>query len=202
MTFGIVVKSPFDASIHHKFNLEQTRTTRSLDNITVRAPPLLDEDDEDVTLRMPLSYGCGLAWRVSDAFSFGFDIYRTDWSGFLLIDSRGNRFSPIDGRPESSSRLKDTTQVRFGGEYLFISGKNRIVVPLRAGIFSDPETSYNDVRRFYGASIGSGVAYKGIIFDAAYQLRWGNNVDTGNLISTSRADIKQHLFLTSLIVHF
>jgi long-subunit fatty acid transport protein len=194
ITLGIVIKTPFDASIHHEFNYIQTKTIGP----PLNPPPF----DEDVKLRMPASYGGGLAWRVSDALSFDLDVYRTEWSGFVLIDSQGNRFSPVDGRPESSSKLKDTTQIRFGGEYLFISKKNHIVVPLRAGIFYDPETFYNDVRRFYGAAIGSGVAYKGIIFDVAYQLRWGRNVETGNLIATSRADIMQHLLLTSLIVHF
>jgi len=46
------------------------------------------------------------------------------------------------------------------------------------------------------------IAYSRLIFDVAYQLRWEKDVDTGNLIATSKADITQHTFLTSLIVHF
>lgn len=193
ITLGIVVKWPFRASIHHELNFWQTYQSGTSNQ---------DHIEEGVKLKMPLSYGGGLAWRVSDALSFDLDIYRTKWSDYILIDSQGNKFSPIDGQLDSSSKVKNTTQVRFGGEYLFISKKNRLVVPLRAGIFYDPEPSYNEVKRFYGASIGSGFAYKGIIFDVAYQLRWGRNVDTGNLIPTSRADIMQHLLLTSLIIHF
>ena len=77
-----------------------------------------------------------------------------------------------------------------------------MVVPVRAGFFYDPEPAEDDVKNFFGFAIGSGIAYKRLIFDAAYQLRWGNDVDTGNLIATSEADIYQHSFLASVIIHF
>jgi hypothetical protein len=98
--------------------------------------------------------------------------------------------------------VKDTTQVRIGGEYLFILPDRNMVIPVRAGLFYDPEPSEGDVKDFYGISIGSGIAYKRVIFDLAYVLRWGRNVDTGNLIPNSEADITQHSFLASLIIHF
>jgi long-subunit fatty acid transport protein len=127
---------------------------------------------EYVELGMPMSYGIGLA------------------------------FSPIDGRPKSESNVKDTTQVRFGGEYLFIQEERNLVVPLRAGFFYDPEPADGKVKDFYGFTIGSGIAYKRYIFDMAYQLRWGHQVDTGNLIANSKADVTQHLILASVIYHF
>ena len=30
--------------------------------------------------------------------------------------------------------------------------------------------------------MGSGIGYKSFVFDMAYQLRWGNNIDTDTLI--------------------
>jgi long-subunit fatty acid transport protein len=199
LTFGAVVKTPFDADIRHEHRFTQTSVFGPPINRTF---PDEQSTSEDVELRMPLSYGVGLAWRVSDALSFDLDVYRTDWSEYILTDSQGNDFSPIDGQPESASDVEDTTQVRIGGEYLFISQKRNMVVPLRAGVFYDPEPSYDDVRDFYGIAVGSGIAYKQFIFDLAYQLRWGSDVDTGNLIATSEADIRQHLFLVSMIIHF
>jgi long-chain fatty acid transport protein len=92
--------------------------------------------------------------------------------------------------------------VRIGGEYLFIPRTGITVIPLRAGLFYDPEPSEGDVKNFYGFSVGSGIAYKGVIFDMAYQFRWGKGVDTGNLIQGSEADVYQHTFLASLILHF
>ena len=199
LTLGGVIKTPFDASIRHEFSFTQTSTFGPPVSTIVTSQQSIAEE---VELRMPLSYGIGLSWRVSDTLSFDLDVYRTHWSEYILTDSRGNEFSPIDGRPESDSDVGDTTQIRIGGEYLFIKQGKRIVVPVRAGFFYDPEPSHDTVKDFYGFAVGSGIAYKGFIFDVAYQLRWGHDVDTGNLIATSRADITQHLLLTSVIIHF
>ncbi len=193
LTIGAVVKTPFEASIRHEFSFSQTNTTST-------TGPSQQNITEDVELRMPLSYGLGLAWRLSDAFSFAFDIYRTEWSKYILTDAEGNEFSPVDGRFKSDSKVEDTTQIRFGGEYLFI-GKET-VVPVRGGLFYDPEPSEGSPEDFYGIAVGTGIGYKKYIFDVAYQFRWGHNVDTGNLINTSTADITQHLLLTSVIIHF
>jgi long-subunit fatty acid transport protein len=149
-----------------------------------------------------MSYGVGLAWRFSDEFTVDLDVYRTDWSKYFLKDNDGNKFSPIDGRPKGESHVKDTTQVRAGGEYLFIFQNKELVVPVRAGLFYDPQPSEGSPADFYGFALGSGIGYKGFIFDMAYQLRWGTNVDTGNMISSSKADIYQHSFLASVIYHF
>jgi len=199
LRFGAVIKTPFDASISHKFSFRQKSIFESPVNSIV-----LSEHDvsEKVELRIPLSYGLGVAWRVSDALCFDLDVYRTEWSEYILTDSQNKKFSPIDGRPEKDSDVKDTTQVRIGGEYLFIGQDTQIVVPVRGGIFYDPEPSHGTVKDFYGIAVGSGLAYRKFIFDIAYQVRWGRSVDTGNVIATSSADIMQHLLLASIIVHF
>jgi len=200
LTLGAIIKTPFKASIHHEYSSTYTRTYGPPINYT--QAPYTESFSENVKLKMPLSYGLGLAWRISDAFSLDLDVYRTRWSEYILTDSKNNKLSPIDGRPQSYANLKDTTQVRIGGEYLFIGHDTQVVVPVRGGIFYDPEPSHGALRDFYGIAIGSGVAYKRFIFDVAYQLRWGRGVDTGNLIATSSADITQHLVLGSIIIHF
>jgi long-subunit fatty acid transport protein len=198
-TLGAVLKTPFDASMDHGFSFSQTSRFGAPVNTTVTSQSSFVEE---VELSMPLSYGIGIAWRVSDALSFDFDVYRTHWSDYILTDSRGNKFSPIDGRPEAQAEVKNTIQVRMGGEYLFILPERNMAVPLRAGIFYDPEPSQGTVKDFYGFALGSGIAYKSFVFDVAYQFRWGHNVDTGNLIATSEADVTQHSILASLIFHF
>jgi long-subunit fatty acid transport protein len=195
LTLGAVIKTPFNARIHHEYSI---RKTSSLD--PNGSPPF--SDSEKVKLRMPPSFGIGLAWRVSDALSFDLDVYRTRWCDYFFIDSNGNEFSPIDGRPRNDADAKNTTQVRFGGEYLIINPNRNLVIPIRAGIFYDPEPSHQRLRHFYGFAIGSGIAYRRIIFDMAYELRWSRDVDTGNLIATSRGDKTQHRLLASLIIHF
>jgi len=199
VTLGAVVRTPFTADAKHEFSFQQVQTFGPPLNTTVTSEQNIDEN---VDIDMPLSYGLGLSCRLSDAFTLDLDITRTHWSDFIVEDSDGNKFSPIDGRRKSESDVKDTTAVRFGGEYLFILEKLQLVVPLRAGFFYDPEPAEDDVKDFFGVAIGSGVAYKWFVFDAAYQFRWGNNVNTGNLIATSEADVYQHTFLASVIVHF
>ena len=199
VTLGAVVRTPFTAHAKHKFSYQQVQTFGPPLDTTITSE---ENIDEHVDIDMPLSYGLGLSCRLSDAFTLDLDITRTDWSDFTLKDSDGNKFSPIDGRPKSESNVKDTTAVRFGGEYLFILEKLQLVVPLRAGFFYDPEPAEGDVKDFFGVAIGSGVAYKKVLFDAAYQLRWARDVNTGNLIADSKADIYQHTFIASVIVYF
>ena len=198
LTIGAVLKTPFTATFEHEYTEDWTQWDESgeiTSSVEVR-------DLEKVKLRMPMSYGIGLAFRFSDALTVDLDIYRTDWSEYILTDGQGNQFSPIDGRPKSESDVKDTTQIRLGGEYLIIKPEKNLVVPLRAGFFYDPEPADGKVKDFYGFTLGSGIGYKRFIFDMAYQLRWGHQVDTGNLIANSKADVTQHLLLTSVIVHF
>jgi len=187
LTIGAVIKTPFTAIIRHR----HTRADLPSENF-----------EEEVKLKMPMSYGIGIAYRFSDEFTVDLDAYRTEWSKYTLTDGQGNEFDPITGRPKSESNVKDTTQVRIGGEYLFIQEEKNLVVPLRAGFYYDPEPADGKVEDFYGISVGSGIGYKEFIFDMAYQLRWGHQVDSGNLIANSKADVTQHLILASVIYHF
>jgi long-subunit fatty acid transport protein len=191
LTIGAVVKMPFTATIRHK----HTRADLPSENF-----------EEEVKLDMPTSYGIGLACRFSDEFTIDLDIYRTEWSDYTFTDGQGNELSPITGRLKSESNIKDTTQVRIGGEYLLIKPEKNLVVPLRAGFFYDPEPADGKVKDYYGFTLGSGIGHKRFIFDIAYQLRWGHNVDTSNVINTTsadaKADVSQHLILASVIYHF
>lgn len=198
LTIGAVLKTPFTATFHHEYIEDWTQR----DEFGAITSSLKVTDLEDVKLSMPMSYGIGIACRFSDELTVDLDVYRTEWSEYTLTDGQGNEFSPITGRLKSESNIKDTTQVRIGGEYLFIEPRRNLVVPLRAGFFYDPEPADGKVKDFYGITVGSGIAYKQYIFDMAYQLRWGHQVDTGNLIATSEADVTQHLILASVIYHF
>ena len=196
LTLGGVYKTAFDADI----DKDSSRTM-------VQDWPTLGDHIETVVrsssepeLRMPASYGAGLAYRHSDKFTVAFDIYRTEWSRFVLRDSSGKEVNPINGRSISKGRLKDTTQVRTGMEYLIIRQKD--VIPLRFGIFYDPEPATGHLDEFYGFSLGSGYARGRIAVDFAYQFRTGNNL-TGDIpnISNSNVDMNQHTIMASAIVY-
>jgi long-subunit fatty acid transport protein len=196
-TIGGVFKSPFTGDLHY----ESKQDWASMDEDGNIKEEFHGSYSEENKLKMPMSYGIGAAWRFSDAFTMDLDIYRTDWSNYIMINSQGEEYNPIDARPGSESNVKDTTQVRVGGEYLIINPDKAWVIPIRGGIFYDPEPYPDEIKDFYGFSLGSGFGYKRYVFDAAYQFRWGNEVDTGTLIPTSKADVKQHSFLLSFIFY-
>jgi long-subunit fatty acid transport protein len=195
-TLGGVIKTPFNADLTRKTSLFQSQDWPAFPLHTES----LSEDRQEFTMKMPLSYGLGLSYRYSDEWTMSFDVYRTDWSKFEIRDEGGNRLNPLDGKPLSEGRLKDTTQVRAGVEY-FILGEHDMV-PLRLGLFYDPEPAKGSVDDYYGFSLGTGYKRGRVAIDAAYQYRKGSNV-TGDIpaIDDINADIDQHYFLISGIFY-
>ena len=198
LNFGAVFKSPFTADIRHKSSFSSS----------IRFPgnPGSDQDfsdsfSENQDLDMPMSYGIGLAYRFSDNFTTSFDLYRTQWDDFELKDSQGNKTSPISGLPSSQSDVDATYQVRMGAEYLFIAPE--WVVPLRAGVFYDPAPAEKSPDDYYGFSLGTGIALDQVVFDIAYQFRYGNNVGESILQNFDFSeDVREHTVYTSMIIHF
>ncbi len=197
-TLGGVLKTPFLARVEHHHNSSITTSIEGKDN------PIETGKDfkENLKMEFPVSYGLGLATRFSDNFTMALDIYRTEWGDFKLRESKQNNQILIEGGAPSgkgkevlSGQADATTQVHLGAEYLFINDK--FTVPLRSGIFYDPEPAKNSPDDFYGISLGTGIAWNRIIFDVAYTYRFGKT--SGETVKT---DIKQHLILTSMILHF
>ena len=197
-TLGAVFKSPFSADLKHEY-----RSSR-----TVVYPTYPEKNKNEVldfseneTLDMPMSYGVGLAARLSDALTLALDIYRTEWGDYVLHTADGRNLSPITGRPKNQSDVSATTQVRVGSEYLIIG--EEMVIPLRAGFFYDPEPADGSPDNFWGLSVGSGICYKKFVYDIAYQYRLGRNVRSAIIgDETSRQDVEQHTVYMSVIYHF
>jgi long-subunit fatty acid transport protein len=197
VTIGGVVKTPFTADIKHERVF--TSMTKAPGSPFIR---FKDRIDEDVDLEMPLSYGMGVALRFSDRYSMSLDLFRTEWDRFKLEDGEGNRFNAVTGRPSHESSSEATHQVRLGAEYLLIFSKT--VVPLRWGLFYDPEPSEKNPEDFWGFSLGTGISIGDFIFDCAYQFRTGDDVE-GDIfldLPSTNADVTQHLFMVSCIYHF
>jgi len=197
-TLGAVFKAPFVANLQHDshFNSTTTYPTRPAANS-------YDEihRSETVKLDMPMSYGLGIALRPSDRLTFDLDVYRTEWGDYVLHDADGYELNPITGKLRKDSAVSATTQVRIGGEYLIIGEST--VVPIRAGVFYDPEPADGSPDDFYGFSIGSGIAYKSVVYDVAYQYRFGRDVRTATVGNAdSSQNVKQHTIYMSVIYHF
>jgi len=199
LSLGAVLKTPFTADI----NYERVDETSKLQfQPKLYGAKTVFKTRDKVDLHMPLSYGFGLACRFSDAYTMSLDVYVTDWSNYILEDSKGQRISLITNESSRDSHVKDTTQVRLGAEYLFIL--TNMVIPVRAGLFYDPEPAEGHPQDFWGFSLGTGISIKNVILDCAYQYRHGKDVSKQSLtgFSETKADVTQHLFLASVIYHF
>ncbi len=197
-TLGGVFKSPFTADI------EQTILSRDI--LTYPSLPDFNTDrsvksEFDGELDMPMSYGIGLAWRISDSWTLSADVYRTHWEAFEFRDEQGQKMSPITGRLMENSDIDPTTWFRVGVEHLHI--RESICIPIRAGFFYDPAPADGAPDDYYGLSLGTGLAYKWFIFDIAWQYRFGDGVgSSGAEGSDFSQEIREHTVYTSLIVHF
>jgi long-subunit fatty acid transport protein len=197
VTMGGVIKTPFTADLHHRYKFHTQQTYPTYDR-TIKGGY---EFSEGVELKMPMSYGLGFAFRLSDALTLSFDLYRTEWSEFFMEDGEGHDTSPIDGKERKHSHVHDTTQVRTGIEYLII--KEETVIPLRAGLFYDPQPSEEHPDDFFGFSLGTGIMVKNVVIDWAYQFRYGGNVRGDSIgLPDTKEDVTQHSILMSIIYHF
>jgi hypothetical protein len=120
-----------------------------------------------------------------------------------MEDKDNHDTSPINGVPRKHSHVHDTTQLRLGGEYLLMLEKT--IIPIRTGLFYDPQPSQKHPDDFFGFSLGSGVMLGNhVLLDWAYQMRYGHNVSGGSLggIADAKADVIQHKLMVSMIYHF
>ena len=198
-TVGGVLKTPFTAKLKHE--------KRKLVHMVYPDNPEYDSIDyfplqkDDQRLKMPIAYGIGLAVKPTDRLAFDLDIYRIEWDDFVLRDAFGNESNPITGLPKAESDIKPTYHIRLGAEYVFLLKK--MTITPRAGLFSDPEPASGRPDDFYGFGVGAGITYGSFAIDWAYQYRFGENVEGDSIKGeNSPADVKQHLFYSSVIYYF
>lgn len=190
--FGAVVKTPFNLKMrHHYGSYSNNDGFISVQNFA-----------EDVHLHFPISYGLGMALKFSDAFTLALDVSHTNWKIFYFQVPGQDPLSPLDGRPLNQSRVRDTHSIRLGGEYLLFLPET--IIPLRAGLYSDPQPSPQGFDRVYGVSLGTGYTYnKKLVFDIAYTYDWGNGLNgAGSGIPDSTYNLRRQRVYASCIVHF
>jgi len=201
ITIGAVFKTQFDADLTHSCSLDG------------RIVPKNEE-----TLTMPMSYGIGIAYRHSDSLTIAADVYRTDWDDFV-IETENISFvtglpikkrSSVTGLPIDKSDVDPTYQIHIGAEYLYTKWKYMTAV--RAGAFYDPAPAEGSPDDFWGFSAGAGIVFdhlfndkrclKAVIFDFAYQYRFGNDVGKYMMSNLEFSqDIEEHTVYASIIFH-
>ncbi|MFC1523449.1 OmpP1/FadL family transporter [Thermodesulfobacteriota bacterium] len=191
LTLGAVLKTPFTADVERETTTTETGT----------GTPGTTVETEKMEMDMPMSYGLGIAYRVSDELTLSADLYRTEWDNFTQTSGTGVETSPITDLSPEASNIDPTHQIRIGAEYLMM--KTDLIIPVRGGIFYDPAPAMDSPDEYYGFSIGSGLIFKRVVFDIAYQYRFGNDVGTSlHQIYDFSQDTVEHTIYTSAIVYF
>ena len=197
LSIGAVFKMPFTADLEHE------ASSCSL-NPGDSEPNCPHPSEESASLKMPMSYGIGVAYRFCDEFIASLDLYRTEWDDCILTDTnfKGERKSrsPITGKEPDD--VDPTHQIRAGLEYLIIGSE--YIFPLRMGAFYDPAPAEGSPDDFFGFSIGSGIGDgECFAFDIAYQYRFGNDVRKFMLDNLDFSqDVKEHTVYASVIIYF
>jgi hypothetical protein len=108
----------------------------------------------------------------------------------------------FSNNPRSECDTRPTYHVHAGGEYLF--GWNKFDIPLRMGVFYDPEPTDYKPDDFWGFGMGTGLRIKDkYSLDLAWQFRWGNHVRKARLLNENvYQDIRQHMVYCSLTYYF
>ncbi|MBI2422691.1 MAG: outer membrane protein transport protein [Candidatus Hydrogenedentes bacterium] len=189
--------------------------------------PLLNVNrfSEERRIHLPATWAVGAAWRANDRLTLALDISRTGWNGLYVKDSRGRRFSLVDGTDWSNGAQRTgfdpAWTVRLGAEYTFIPREPGLDLPrlwtLRGGLSYEEEPASNRSSRyyfsrgdgtpdvFYGASVGVGVLLgQRVNLDLAWQLRYGPDVnrDLNPGVDGFNDDEVRHRVMLSAVFYF
>ncbi|KPA15721.1 Membrane protein involved in aromatic hydrocarbon degradation [Candidatus Magnetomorum sp. HK-1] len=176
LSIGLVCKTPF----HSSFEKSEIDT-------------LFNKSTSSYTLKMPLSFGIGFSYRISDKLISAFDIYRTEWDNFVQVDSSGRKISPITGKQHHQSHISSTHQIRLGFNYNGLY-KNNYIFPVCFGMFYDPSPAEGSPDNIWGLTIGAGIVNMDqFSMDFAYQYRFGNDTSF---------PLKYRVFIPSLSIIF
>jgi len=181
--------------------------------------------EEDRSIHFPDTISLGASYRLNDRMTMALDFSHTDWDGLYVETAAGEKFSLVDGQnihdPTVSTDFDPTLTVRLGAEYVFIpkttgTELNRLWT-LRGGVFLDQEPASGrsaaagqpvgdgEPDNFYGFAVGVGLlAFQRFNFDVAYQLRYGNNVNSDFIsgVESFNEDVIQHRLLLSTVIYF
>ena len=197
-TVGAVLKPPFTLDLDHR-----SREVKSIEKIKGDWEPEAPGDtteESEARLHVPWIIGAGAAWRPSDPLTLSADVTWSQWSEHSYTE-RGMETNPVSSVDISREELDDTYTARMGAEYLVI--RERYIIPLRCGVGYDPSPAVDSVDDYYTVSVGAGLQFARFMFDVAYELKWGSDVN-GDILrgyGTSE-DVRRHRVLASLIVYF
>jgi long-subunit fatty acid transport protein len=197
---GAVIKTPFKATLDLDGSLEIADIFPTFPEANNISDPEIYQPEYH--LRMPLSYGLGMAWILPEpGWTFSADIYRTHWNQFEMELDDGRRVSPVSGLEMNISDVDPTIWFRCGVQKDIILSEGNMAF-LRGGLFYDPAPAERSPDDFWGFSMGGGFSNKKIAVDAAAQVRFGNDVGSNLLQHLNFSqDVVEYKFFMSFIYY-
>jgi len=196
---GIVIKTPFHA------DLEYQKIVQRVDQNMNPIGEATIENIKNNTLAIPMSFGIGVSYRMSESLLFTTDLYQTLWDDFWIQTNNESKISPVLGQPLDESHIKSAIQVRMGMEYLYADKQKGYAVPIRLGGYYDPVPWEYDSQDYWGITFGSGIEilkYQQLSLDIAYEYRWGEKpVSRHPLVTHYSEKSRSHQFYASLTVY-
>ncbi|MBI4558154.1 MAG: outer membrane protein transport protein [Candidatus Hydrogenedentes bacterium] len=210
-SLGARYDSAFTAEADYKQVKATIRNNVILPKPTLTVAPTIIKEERKI--RFPESFALGVAHRFSDRFTLSMDATRTDWNDFYFKTKAGKRFSLVNAAflddPLKRVHFDPTFTVRLGAEYIFIPKQPdeelKDLWTLRGGLFYDQEPASGHPDDFFGLALGLGyLTHQRVNIDLAYQLRFGNDVNSDFIrgLKGYKEDVYQHRVLLSTVVYF
>ncbi len=158
VNLGVVYRTPFTASY------DSTDSYASINPATFT--PVAQATETDTKVKWPETLGFGVGVHPNSRLLVSFDSSHTPWS-HATYSSGLNWFDY-----QNPTVTRNTTDLHAGTEWIAYVGDS-VVVPLRAGVFREPQPVVDVVtgaqRVLQGWTAGFGVKFADLTFDLAYK---------------------------------
>lgn len=175
----------------YKLGLDVDQTQHNVSGDGTTSTVLDTEKSTRVSLHVPSSLTAGVAWRHDDLDTISFDATCTRWREYYMVGAfhgTGGRDSPF-GPTLKPQDLPDLWTLRLGYEHVAILPRMVLVprvgamaqwLPSQAKATSATQTNiYADKDFYVGGSAGLSICQRRVIWDAAVQVQYGNDVGAG-----------------------
>ncbi|MBI4727008.1 hypothetical protein HY768_07265 [candidate division TA06 bacterium] len=209
--FGAKIQLPFTLKQKTTETYDIAYTWRWIGNPTnTRDTSSATTNKYEHTIKMPFSFGFGVAIKPTDNLTIAADFERRPYgktnvyNDYMLY----NLWSDETNHLSDTLLLKNCNQFRVGLEYIFI-GSNA-VFPVRLGFRTDPKTytgfydDGTDTSQVAGKvfTAGFGMKFGNLWFDLAYELGMTSIMDYSTVYYEENLSEKSHNVLASCVVHF
>ena len=164
LNLGLTYRTPYTAT--YSFSNRYDYIDNKTGLLTQSAGP-----GTSCALKWPETLGIGLGLHLGPRGLLTLDSSRTPWSQARYSGSALDGLNWFDF--QANTATKDTTDFHLGGEWIAWLG-DKLVVPLRAGVFREPQpivdTTTGAQRVLLGWTLGSGAKFKDMTVDLALKI--------------------------------